>query len=56
MKILVLKSSGNKHGFSQMGVTEKKALIFPQIPGRGDVSKNEDYVAQIHKLAQWLHE
>ena len=36
------------------GVEEKKALIFPQIPGRGDICKREDYIAQIHALAGWL--
>lgn len=43
-------------GFSQIGVTEKRTLIFPQIPGRGDVEKHEDYVKQIHDLATWLKE
>ena len=43
-------------GFSQMGATDKKTLIFPQIPGKGDVEKNGDYVAQIHSLADWLTE
>ena len=42
-------------GFSQIGVTDKKTLIFPQIPGKGDVANNEDYVAQIHELAEWLN-
>lgn len=41
-------------GFCQIGVEEKKTLIFPQIPGRGDVCKREDYVKQIHELAEWL--
>ena len=43
-------------GFSQMGVTDKKTLLFPQIPGRGDVANNEEYLAQIHDLAKWLAE
>lgn len=41
-------------GFSQMGVTEKRALIFPGIPGRGDVAGNESYLAQLHALSAWL--
>ena len=41
-------------GFSQMGATDKKTLIFPQIPDKGDVANNEDYVSQVHELAQWL--
>ena len=41
-------------GFSQIGVEDKKTLIFPQIPNRGDVLKHEDYVKQIHDLSSWL--
>ena len=43
-------------GFSQIGVEETKALLFPQIPGKADVLKNENYVEQIHELAAWLAE
>lgn len=41
-------------GFSQIGVECKKTLIFPQIPGRGDISKREEYISQVHALADWL--
>lgn len=41
-------------GFSQIGIEEKKTLLFPQIPERGDVKNNKQYVEQIHELAKWL--
>jgi multimeric flavodoxin WrbA len=43
-------------GFAQIGVEEKQALIFPHLINRGDVAKNEEYVARIHALANWLKE
>lgn len=43
-------------GFSQIGVEDKKALIFPQIPERGAIKDNAEYVARIHNLAKWLTE
>jgi len=41
-------------GFSQIGVDKTKALIFPQIPNKGDVLKRDDYLAQLKELAEWL--
>lgn len=41
-------------GFSQIGCDKTKAVLFPQIPGRGDVLKKDNYVNEIHKLAEWL--
>ena len=41
-------------GFAQIGVADKRTVLFPQIPERGDVAKREDYIAQAHDLAKWL--
>lgn len=43
-------------GFSQIGVEHTKALIFSQIPGKGDILKNERFMQQIHMLAAWMEE
>ncbi len=42
------------NGFSQIGVEETKVVIFPQIPQKGDVLKNREYIAELDKLAVWL--
>ena len=42
--------------FSQMGAEEMKSLVFDQIPGRGDITKHDDYIKQLHELAKWLVE
>ncbi len=41
-------------GFGQMGASQTKAILFPQIPNRGDVLNNPEYVEKIHELAKWL--
>ena len=43
-------------GFSQIGVEDTKALIFPHIPEKGDILKKEEYLQQLHELAVWLAE
>lgn len=43
-------------GFSQMGAENTKAVLFSNIPDRGDILKNEEYVEQVHELAKWLAE
>lgn len=43
-------------GFSQMGADKTKVVLFPQIPGRGDVLKNKEYITEIHELSDWLSE
>lgn len=43
-------------GFSQMGADKTKAVLFAQIPGRGDVLKNKEYITEIHELSGWLSE
>ena len=43
-------------GFSQMGADKTKAILFPQIPGKGDVMKNDEYISKIHELADWISE
>ena len=43
-------------GFSQMGCDKTKAVLFPQIPEKGAVLKNDEYVGKIHELAEWLAE
>ena len=40
--------------FSQMGVEEIKALVFRQIPGRGEIKEHGDYMEVVHDLAKWL--
>lgn len=41
-------------GMCQMGCQETKTLLFTGIPGKGDILKHQDYVEQVHQLAQWL--
>ena len=43
-------------GFSQMGCDKTKAILFPKIPGRGDILAREEYINEIHELAKWLVE
>ena len=43
-------------GFAQMGCSQTKSVLFPQIPEKAAVLQNEEYVAQIHELAKWLAE
>lgn len=40
--------------FGQMGADKTKALIFSQIPEKGDVLSNPDYMNQLKNLAEWL--
>ena len=42
--------------FSQIGVEKTKALVFDQIPGRGDIKINENYMSELYELAKWLEE
>ena len=37
-----------------MGAEEMKSLVFDQIPGRGDITKHDGYIKQLHELAKWL--
>lgn len=41
-------------GYSQIGVTERKSLIFGQILERGAVREHTDYMMRLHELAGWL--
>ena len=43
-------------GFSQVGATDTRALVFDGIPGRGEILRREDYMEQLKELAAWLAE
>lgn len=43
-------------GFSQIGCDKTKVVLFSQIPEKGAVLKNDEYVSKIHELAAWLAE
>lgn len=43
-------------GFSQVGATDTRALVFDGIPGLGEIQRREDYMEQLKELAAWLAE
>lgn len=43
-------------GFSQVGATNTRALVFDGIPGLGEIRNREDYMEQLKELAGWLSE
>lgn len=43
-------------GFSQVGATDTRALVFDGIPGLGEIRNREDYMEQLEELAGWVAE
>lgn len=43
-------------GFSQVGATNTRALVFDGIPGLGEIRNREDYMEQLKELSGWLSE
>lgn len=42
--------------FSQIGAEQTKAVVFGQIPERGEIRARADYMQQVHEVSKWLLE